>query len=165
MLLPVADRDAAVVAVFTDLAYVAQLSATAPAAVPLETDYGSDLSCVTDIAAMATELSGDDPRIVAESDARRLQTDRGTLIDNPNYGWNLQDLVQKPLTASDIATIPGQVKGELLKDDRHETLDVWTTGQNTSNLLVHVKGTTAKGPFGFTMAVTDAGVAVKEIYG
>lgn len=165
MFLPAADRDADVSAVFPDLAYVAQLSAAATAPTPLDTDYGSDMSCVTDITAMATELSGDDPRIVAESDARRLSTDRGTLIDDPNYGWNLQDLVQRPLTPADIATIPGQVKGELLKDDRHETLDVWTTGQTTSNLLVHVKGTTAKGPFGLTMAITDAGVAVKEIFG
>lgn len=128
-------------------------------------DFGSDLSCATDITADAAELAGDDPRIVAESDVRRLTTDRSTLPDDPDFGWNLEQLIQKPMTPAEVATVAGQVRGELIKDDRHETLNVWTTGQTTSNLIVHVRGTTAKGPFRLVMAITDAGVAVKEIYG
>jgi hypothetical protein len=69
------------------------------------------------------------------------------------------------MTPAELAGIPGQIRAELLKDDRHETLDVWLTGQNTTNLVVHIQGTTADGPFGLTFALTDAGVALREIYG
>lgn len=147
------------------LAVSAALPTVSPRSLPADSDFGSDLACVDDITADAAELDGDNPRIVAESDARRLQTDRGSLIDDPDYGWNLEQLIQRPMTPAEIATIPGQVRGELLKDDRHETLTVWTEGRTTANLLVHVSGTTAKGPFGLTMAITNAGVAVKEIFG
>lgn len=147
------------------LAVLATVPAGPEPIAPAVDDHGSDLSCGTDITVDAKELIGDDPLIVAESDVRRLTTDRGTLPDDPDVGHNLEQYIQKPMTPAEVATIAGQVRGELLKDDRHETLNVWTTGQTTSNLLVHIRGTTAKGPFRLVMAITDAGVAVKEIYG
>jgi len=165
LLLPVASRSADLIATFPAVASAVQVPAGPAPAAPATDDYGSDLSCSTDLTADMKELTGDDPLIVAESDVRRLTTDRGTLIDDPDFGWNLEQLIQKPMTPTEVATIPGQVRGELLKDDRHETLNVWTTGHTTSNLLVHVHGTTGKGPFRLVMALTDAGVAVKEIYG
>lgn len=165
LLLPAASRSASLVAVFPAVATATQVPAGPAPIAPASSDYGSDLSCATDLTANAAELAGDDPRIVAESDVRRLTTDSGSLIDDPEFGWNLDQLIQRPMTPAEIATIPGQVRAELLKDERHESLDVWVTGQTTSNLLVRVRGTTAKGPFRLVMAVTDAGVAVKEIYG
>ncbi len=165
LLLPTASRSVSLVATFPAVAAAAQVPSGPTPTAPAVDDYGSDLSCATDITADAKELTGDDPLIVAESDVRRLTTDRGTLIDDPDFGWNLEQLIQKPMTPAEVATIAGQVRGELVKDDRHETLNVWTTGQTTSNLIVHVRGTTAKGPFRLVMAITDGGVAVKEIYG
>ena len=77
---------------------------------------GSDLSGVTDLTAQMAEVSG--RRCLAENLARRLITPRGTLIDDPNYGYDLTGFTNADMAPSDIAQMQSGITSEFLKDER-----------------------------------------------
>ena len=55
---------------------------------------------------------------VGEAIARRWGTSPGQLIDDPNYGYNLTDLVNDDIDASDLPRIQQRAAAEALKDER-----------------------------------------------
>ena len=54
----------------------------------------------------------------------RLSTKRGTLWNDPEYGFAVTELVNENLTAESLASIPARVEAELEKDDRLLAVDV-----------------------------------------
>ena len=80
------------------------------------TDYGTDLACVTDLETTLGVVSG--TRVVAEAIARRLQTPRGTLIGDPDYGFDLTGYCNDELGAGGLAWISSQIVAECTKDER-----------------------------------------------
>lgn len=119
------------------------------------TDYGSDLSCATDLTPMMVELEGDDPQIVGESNIRRLDTPRGGLVDDPDYGYDLCGELRKPMTAQELRAIPGRIVSELSKDDRNERIEADVTLVGTEELYVRIHCVTASGDeFDMTGPVT-----------
>lgn len=72
-------------------------------------------------------------RLDAEAFYRRITTPRGTLRggeDEANYGIDLPGLIGKIASPSHIAALPGQIKNELLKDER--VIDVAVTVEATA---------------------------------
>lgn len=84
----------------------------------MSVDYGLDLACVSDLDTTLTETAPGGRRIVAEAVARRLQTPRGRLIGDPNYGFDLVGYCNDDLNAGGLAWIQSQVVAECLKDER-----------------------------------------------
>ena len=80
------------------------------------TDYGTDISCLNDIASDGRTVTG--TQIVAEAIYRRLTTPRGRLIKDPNYGFNLADYVNADMSARDIAGMMAGIQAECKKDER-----------------------------------------------
>ena len=127
------------------------------------TDFGRDLSC-SDSLASARFSTG--ARLVAESDYRRLTTPRGMLRggeEDQNYGLPLTELVGTASTAASVAALPGLIRAELLKDDRHESVDVVVTATTSgprAEYVVDITGNTAAGPFTLTIAASAVTTAL-----
>lgn len=79
-------------------------------------DFGTAWSCVTDLTMPAVLVSGN--QVVAEAIARRWQTPRGRLIDDPSYGFDLSDYLNDDLAPADLARIGAQAAAEAAKDQR-----------------------------------------------
>lgn len=125
--------------------------------------YGSDLSCADDLTATMDEIPGDSILAVAQSNYRRLRTSRGTLVDAPDDGLDVQSFLHRAMTPTEIAAITGQIRLELKKDDRNETLDVTLTDLGGGSFELRVRGTTSEGPYTLTMALTDSEILLREM--
>lgn len=78
--------------------------------------YGSDLDCLSDLTGAMAETSG--LHMLTQALCRRLITPRGTLIDDPNYGFDVRQFLGADLGPADIARIQAGIDAELLKDER-----------------------------------------------
>lgn len=86
--------------------------------------FGRDTSC-TRYLRPGRLVSG--ARLLAEACYRRLTTERGTLLYDRNYGLSLSQLISSDMSADEIATLPGKIRSELLKDKRIASVSVSTT--------------------------------------
>lgn len=131
-----------------------------PARVPNDDPFGADVSCVDDLDERGREVEGEEA--LAEAWARRLSTPRDSLEDDdPDYALDLFSFLHRKMTAAEIASIPGQIRSELLKDER--TLDVVVrliTYEADQRLECELDGYTAQGPFKLTLTVTDVSVSL-----
>jgi hypothetical protein len=125
--------------------------------------YGSDVACFDDIS--MTEM--DDPNStlsVVAANYRRINTPLGflDLIDEPaDYGFDIQELLQKGMTPTDVTTYQSAIQKQILMDDRNLTCICKIT-QTTSpdGLIIDLGGTTSLGPYSLTMSLTDAGLLI-----
>lgn len=127
--------------------------------------YGIDLSCVSDLVKDLSEVDPNSPIGMAEACARRLQTPRGALADDPDYGLDVRGYCNRGITAQQIRDLSGQVRTEIKKDDR--TVDAAVTVSfDSESLSVSVTLTPADpalDTFSFVLAATSAGVLVETI--
>jgi hypothetical protein len=119
--------------------------------------WGSDLSCDDDLSENMAEITKDDMLLVVQSCYRRLTTRRGTLEDDPDYGLDVMHLLHQGMTQTDLIVIAGQIRNELSKDDRLESVECRATYQDET-LSVDIAGTTRVGTFSMTMGATAASV-------
>lgn len=148
-------------------AALARLLAEIPAVpVPAETDlaYGRDLACVADCYDDFRTLDPRDPRVVLYAIARRFMTPRGTLLDDPGYGFDLRGLLHKPLTQKNIRLMQVQATGEAEKDLRVDTV---TLRLDFADSRLHVRlhvvpRDPSIAPFAGVMLVTQKLVEVVE---
>jgi phage baseplate assembly protein W len=117
--------------------------------------WGSDLDCADDLTENVAEIPKDDMRLVVQSCYRRLTTRRGTLIDDPDYGFDVLHLLHAGMTKTDLIRIAGQVESELSKDDRLETVECKVSYADET-IELDIKGMTRIGTFSMTMGVTEA---------
>jgi hypothetical protein len=78
--------------------------------------YGSDFNAVSDLDSNLSVVEG--PLTLLQNCARRLQTSRGSLWYDPNYGTNINMFVAD--VGIDPDTIAGIIRDEVLKDERAE---------------------------------------------
>src|SRR5580704_5727170 len=97
---------------------------------------GSDLSCQDDLDAGMAEVSG--VVLLDEAAHRRINTPRGQLLTEPNYGIDVFDLLNSEGTPAQIAQIPGFVDQELVKDERIASSDSTLDTTVTPNALATV---------------------------
>ena len=123
----------------------------------MATDYGHDLSLLTDLDPSMLEVDG--LRCLAEACARRLQTPRGGLIDDPNYGFDVTGLLNDDLDTRAIAQLGAGVDGELVKDER---IVRTTTAVSfvRGALMLDIKGLASNGPFRLVLAASDVTVSI-----
>lgn len=107
-----------------------------------------------------SETSGG--HLVAEAIARRLQTPRGRLIDDPNYGFDLTGSLNDDLSQADIARISASVQGECQKDERVLSASVQASFV-TGALIVSILLSLASGPFRLVLAVTAVSVQILQV--
>lgn len=129
--------------------------------------YGQDLDCTTDISEDLLEVDPSSRTALAQALLRRLSCPRGRLPDDPTYGFDLRGMLNRGTDAAALRDLAGQVKGEVLKDDRIDGADVTTTYTSqtrTLDVLIWVSPIDpALGEFSLTLAVTDGETLLKEI--
>jgi phage baseplate assembly protein W len=127
----------------------------------MTTDFGSDFDCTDDLTAEMREVSG--PMALAQNVYRRLSTPRGMVIDAPDYGRDLRDYLHKGLTPTEQTSIPGEVRAEVLKEQRIENADVRVTSFADEAMTLAIRCESAEGPFSLTLDVTAAAVVLAEV--
>jgi len=130
-------------------------------------DYGSDISGDFDVDPNADEVSGRTTLSLAQAIVRRLDCPRGQLPDDPNYGIALRSYANKGTTAREVRQLGGQIRAEVLKDDRVESLTVTvrpsSTGQTLTIELAIVPIDSAIGGFSLTLSASSSAVLLEEI--
>ena len=129
--------------------------------------YGSDISGAADLDPDMAEVSGDTTLALAQALVRRLDCPRGTLIDDGNYGIDLRGYCNRPTTTSELRALAGQVRAELQKDDRVDSITVRlepTSNGNAFALKIRVEPIDPRvGGFALTLAVTSATIIIEAL--
>ncbi|MGK4001098.1 baseplate J/gp47 family protein [Sorangium sp. So ce1036] len=119
------------------------------AAVPDPHGFGVDFDCADDLTELLELASG--PKALAQAVYRRLTTPRAALLDAPDYGYDLRELLCRGMTSADLAAIPGIIRSEVTKDERifDVTTRVSQPAADTLELsdpLHHSRGAIRPGP-------------------
>lgn len=149
-------------AIATELALVQRI-APAPLA-PF--GYGSDLSCAGDLTPTMESVDPFSTRAIAESILRELDTPRGGLVDDPDYGLDLRGAVNRGMTAADVRSLAERVRTVAEKDDRVSRASVTVSPSPTGTTLrveIRVTPVGALNPFRLTLAATSADVLIEEL--
>jgi phage baseplate assembly protein W len=128
-----------------------------------DVSFGSDLSCADDVTLTFDTVAGDDPMAVAQSAYRRLRTAIGELLDDPDYGCDIDAYLQRGLTPQTLQQLKTDIQAELLTDDRIATVDCQITPTDGANFILTILCTSAQGPFSLTFDLTDAQAALSAI--
>lgn len=129
--------------------------------------YGTDLSCVTDLDPDLAEVDPASTTAIAQALLRRLITPRGSLPDDPDYGYDLRGLLNRGVTANDLRSITSQARNECRKDDRVTDVDIdatFTLGASQLDVSITVTpADPATDTFSFTFAITDTDAVLEVI--
>ena len=124
-------------------------------------NYGSDLDCVFDLQPSMVETSG--LHMLAQALVRRLITQRGTLIDDQNYGFDVRQFLGADLSPADVAKIGSQCDTEMVKDERVYQSQTTVTMMAGGTLNISVIITPSIGPtFQLTALVSQITVALLQ---
>ncbi len=88
------------------------------------TPYGRDTYC-TNRLRPGRVVEG--VELVGQALYRRLTTRRGTLLDDPNYGIHLLELLGSSVSEDMRASYPGRIRNECLKEPRVDSVTVTIT--------------------------------------
>lgn len=114
--------------------------------------YGIDLSCISDLDPAMVEVSG---RIaLAQACVRRLQTPRGGLLEDPNYGYDIIGEIDGDMTSGDLARVGAQVDAELQKDERVLTSTTAATLIAPGLLVLNITLQDQAGPFRLVLSAS-----------
>jgi hypothetical protein len=116
------------------------------------TPQGADLSMPSYMA------SGN--QAVQEATLRRWTTTAGQLVDDPNYGRNVYDLINADLGPTDLAFEAQQFGAEAEKDERVLSCRVVLTLPPNGNLTLAATIVTAAGPFKLVLSVDAVTLAL-----
>lgn len=131
--------------------------------------YGQDLDCTTDIDENLLEVDPSSKTALSQALIRRLSCPRGRLPDDADYGLDVRGMVNKGTDSNALRDLAGQIKSEVLKDDRVDGANVTTTyTSETSTLDVTiwlVAVDPSLGEFSLTFAVKSGALMLQELAG
>ena len=129
--------------------------------------YGSDISCDSDLSPDLAEIDGFDTLVLAQAIVRRLDCPRGALPDDPNYGIDIRSYLNRGMTDEEIRAMGGQIRNELVKDDRIDVITVKVTFVPSAKLMtIEILARpfdATLGPFTLTLSATSAVILIEEI--
>lgn len=105
----------------------------------------------------------DSPIVVAEACARRLMTPRGTLIGDPEYGFDLREMLGAKMTNVQRARIVSAIEEECRKDERVEACRVVSSTlptQSDPRLILRIAVVTSADRLEFVLSVDRISVEV-----
>ncbi len=100
--------------------------------------------------------------VVAQAVARRWQTPRGGLVDDPNYGTDVSDEVGDDLDPGDLARLAQSLAAEALKDERVLTCTVQVS-LLAGVLTAAARIGTGQGPFQLVVGITQVSVTLLQV--
>jgi phage baseplate assembly protein W len=125
-------------------------------------DYGLDVSCTTDIDPSLRLVSGSE--LMREVIVRRLTCRKGSLLSDPLYGIDVRDFLNSKIDTNALTRIQSLVTGELLNDERVQSVTTLASYTTTSKTLtLRVQGTGALGPFNLTITAGTGALTVSAL--
>lgn len=130
--------------------------------------FGYDLYGDTDLRSEMPEVDGvaQPMLLLGLAMRRRLDTPRGALPEDPDYGLDLKSFLNRGTPAQSIRELAGRIRAEVQKDDRVERASVTVTPNSTGSTLtvaVRITPRSTVGPFELVLAVTSAQVLIDAI--
>jgi hypothetical protein len=129
--------------------------------------YGSDISGADDVAADMSEVDAFTTLAVAQAVVRRLDCPRGALPDDADYGIDLRSYLNRGVTADEIRSLGGQIRSEVSKDDRVDSLVVTVRPNSVGSELRLELAITPIDPnvggFTLTLVADNAQILIDEI--
>lgn len=119
---------------------------------------GIGIACITSVGPRMTFASEFD--CLAQSLARRLITERGSMSWAPNDGTDMREYLNHGNTPANRFAAARAAKDECMKDERVEdcTVDAQFDAPNKA-LILTVKVLTASGPFELVASVDNIGIS------
>lgn len=99
-------------------------------------------------------------QVVAEAILRRWSTPRGKLIDDPDYGFCIMDLVSDDLDKRALSYTQQQLSQEAEKDERVRSANVSVVMTPSGVVNINATITTSAGPFRLVAQVTEVSVSL-----
>lgn len=129
-------------------------------------NYGRDLSCTSDLADDMAETDPDSPVGISEALVRRWTCPRGQNADDPDYGYDVRQLLNRGMTQAELLAQAGLMRGEGEKEETVDTCEVSLVSDSLGRTIRVsarvVPVNPALQPFRFAVAVTD-GATMLEI--
>lgn len=128
-----------------------------------ELGYGTDISCRGDLDP-GVDVTGIE--LLGQALARRLDTPRGGLVDDPDYGYDLRSELNKGTTKRDVDAVAGRIVAELTKDDRVSSVRATVTPApdgSSMRVAIRVVPWGELGPFDMVLSVTSAAVLLEAV--
>lgn len=151
-------------------ARIAEELALITALVPFPSEpfaYGTDISCDTDLDPTLSEVQGDTTLALAQALVRRLDCPRGENPDDPSYGIGVRQFLNTGKTEQEINQLGGQIRAELTKDDRVDSLTVIVTPSNAGkSLRIEIQVVPVDmdlGPFSLTLNASSSSILLEAI--
>lgn len=124
-------------------------------------DLGQDVSCFSGLDPSFTLVGG--LANLGQALLHRLQTPRGGLFYDSNYGTDIRAYCNDTITAEKIAQVAAAVQAECVKDERVEACSASVNFDFTTKTLnIGLTGSTSSGPFQFILAVTSVTIELLE---
>ena len=119
-----------------------------------EPDYGSDLSCGTDVDPLLRLVTGSE--LMAQVALHRIYCRQGRLLSNPvDNTIDARDFIAQGISQKDLPRIQAQIMGAILGDPRIFSCSVQAEYTfATRSLDLEIQGTGSRGPFQLTLRVT-----------
>lgn len=132
---------------------------------PAPWHYGRDLVCISDLTPTLEETDPLSYASLAQDLYHRITTTRGTIVDDPDFGDNVEDYLSAAIDAASLTLIGGRLASECRKDDRVDTIDVEVTGDTRElNVVLIVTPRDSRiDSFEMVLSVTSAGAVLKAI--
>lgn len=130
---------------------------------PEAVGYGTDIICDYDLDPLCREEDPLSPIAVARAVFRRITTPRGGMIDDQEYGFDIQSLLHKAMTPQFEASIPGILRNEILKDERVESVSVEWKRLGPEEFDVSISGACASGPFRLVLQLNNGDTMLQEL--
>ena len=100
--------------------------------------FGSDLVCVDDFTDNFDELDPSGVLGMAQDAYHHVTTDRETVPDAPDFGLDMTRYLNTPTTADGLRAAAGEMKNELEKDDRFDSVSVTITQESILFFTVRI---------------------------
>lgn len=127
------------------------LTTATPQAVNFGTGWSTPLG--QDLSMPSVMASGN--QVVIEAVLRRWTTAQGQLIDDPNYGESVWDLVSDDLGPRDLARKQQRLAAEAQKDERVRRCDVTVTMSVAGLVTITARIFTVNGTFKLVLSVSQ----------
>jgi phage baseplate assembly protein W len=124
------------------------------------TDFGTDVDCRSGVPLRWGLISGR-PNVV-NALIRRYRTVRGTLPNDPEYGFDLRDLVNAGLTTARLSQARSGIVAQALLEPRIRDVTDVTFAPNlaTNSLIISMTLEDALGPFPLVLSIDRVTVAI-----
>lgn len=102
--------------------------------------------------------------MLAEALARRLETPRGGLFYDADYGLDVRAMLNDAMTENGLAAIEDAILSEILKDDRVENAEVAATfSMEEESLSVRIEVLAGEEPFPLVLKIDDVSAKILTV--